>query len=124
MKQIQAGKANGHYSPGIVHNGILYVSGQLSIDPETGTRPPGGIEAECKQALSNLDMVLKAADCPRDHVLICRLYIPDVSLWGEVNKIYADYFGTHKPARVVVPTGELHFGCLVEIEATAWIGEE
>ena len=123
MRQIQAGKVNGHYSAGIVHNGILYVSGQLSIDPETGTRPPGGIAVECRQALANLDAVLRAAGCPRHHVLMCRLYIPDVALWVEVNKIYMEYFGTHKPARVIVPCGELHFGCLVEIEATAWIEE-
>ena len=124
MRQILAGKARGHYSPGIVHHRILYVSGQLSIDPETGTRPPGGIEAECRQALSNLDTVLKAANCPRDHVLMCRLYIPDVSHWDEINKIYGEFFGMHKPARVIVPTGELHHGCLVEIEAMAWIEEE
>jgi 2-iminobutanoate/2-iminopropanoate deaminase len=123
MRNILAGKPNGHYSPGIVHNGILYVSGQLSIDPQTGTPPPGGIEAECRQALANLDSVLQAANCPRHHVLMCRLYIPDVSLWGAVNKIYADFFGEHKPARVIVPSAELHYNCLVEIEATAWIDE-
>jgi len=54
---------------------------------------------------------------------MCRLYIPEVTLWGAVNNFYADFFGEHKPARVVVTSGELHFGCLVEIKATAWIDE-
>ena len=61
------------------------------MDPQTGTPPPGGIEAECRQALANLDSVLQAANCPRHHGLMCRLYIPDVSLCGAVNKIYGDF---------------------------------
>ena len=121
MQPILAGEAKGHYSPGIIHNGILYISGQLSIDPQTGSPPPGGIEAECRQALANLDRVLKAVGCSREQVLLCRLYIPDVSLWGVVNQVYAGFFGQHKPARVIVPTGGLHHGCLVEVEATAWV---
>lgn len=49
----------------------------------------------------------------------CRVYIPDVAYWGKVNKVYSDFFGDHKPARVVVPSRDLHGGALVEIEAIA-----
>ncbi len=109
----------GHYSAGIISNGMLYISGQLSIDPDTRQVATGGIEEHTKLALSNLDRVLKEANVARNKVVQCRIYIADMADWDKVNAIYADFFGNHKPARAVVPTGELHFGCLVEIEAIA-----
>ncbi len=109
----------GHYSPGVVSNGMLYISGQLSIDPDTRSIPSGGLETQVQQALVNLDRVLREAGLSRDSVVLCRVYIADIEGWDIVNKVYAEFFGTHKPARVVVPVGRLHFGCLVEIEAIA-----
>ena len=109
----------GHYTPGIAYNGVLYISGQLSINHETGRVPEGGIKEETKQALNNLDMVLKAANLSREAVLQCRVYIPKVAYWPEVNEIYSEFFGEHKPARIVVPSNNLYGGCLVEIEAIA-----
>lgn len=109
----------GHYTPGIKYNGVLYISGQLSINPETGKPAEGGVKEEAKQALSNLDLVLKTAEVPRENVIQCRVYIPDVAFWGELNEAYAEYFGNHKPARVVVPSNQLYGGCKVEIEAIA-----
>lgn len=109
----------GHYTPGIKHNGILYISGQLSIDPETGKPAQGGFLSEARQALKNLDLVLTEAGITRSEVLSCRVYIPDVALWGDLNVAYAEYFGDHKPARIVVPSNQLYGGCHVEIEAVA-----
>lgn len=114
----------GHYSPGVAYNGVLYISGQLSINPETGKVPKGGVKEETKQALNNLDMVLKAASLSRGAVLQCRVYIPDVAYWSEVNEVYSKFFGEHKPARIVVPSNNLYGGCLVEIEAIAAYKEE
>jgi 2-iminobutanoate/2-iminopropanoate deaminase len=114
----------GHYSPGVVYNGVLYISGQLSINPETGKVPEGGIREETKQALNNLDIVLKAANLSKDAVLHCRVYIPNVAYWPEVNEVYSEFFGEHKPARVVVPSNNLYAGCLVEIEAIAACKED
>jgi reactive intermediate/imine deaminase len=111
--------SGGHYSPAIKHNGVLYVSGQLSIDPETGKVPQGGIKAEAGQALKNLDLVLQSAKLSREDVLQCRVYIPDIAYWPEFNDVYAEFFGNHKPARAVIPVNKLHNGCLVEIEALA-----
>jgi reactive intermediate/imine deaminase len=108
-----------HYSPGVVYNGLLYVSGQLSIDPATGAVPPGGVAAETRQALLNLEAVLAAVCAKKTDVIQCRVYTPDVDLWDEINAVYAEFFGDHKPARCVVPTSRLHYGCLVEIEAVA-----
>lgn len=111
----------GHYSPGIIHNGLLYISGQLSVDPSSGRKVTGGIAAETRQALANMERVLKSAGASREDVILCRVYTPDVALWDNINKEYAVFFGGHRPARVVVPTSALHHGCLVEIEAVAAI---
>jgi len=112
-------RSSGHYVPAIKHNGLVYVSGQLSVDPETGQVVPGGIKAEVRQALLNMERVLKAAGTDKSNVIHCRLYIADVAYWSELNEVYAEFFGGHKPARAVVPSGSLHYGCLVEIEAIA-----
>ena len=112
-------KRNAANSPGVIHNGILYVSGQLALVPETGCVPEGGIHAHAAQALRNLDEVLCAAGVPRECVLQCRIYTPDVAYWDSINEEYVKYFGEHRPARVVVPSGPLHYGSLVEIEALA-----
>ena len=109
----------GHYSPGVVSNGILFISGQLSLDPDTRKVAEGGIEAHLRQALKNMNRVLEAAGLSRGNVVQCRLYVADIEHWDKVNEVYAEYFGDHKPARIVLPVGKLHFGCLVEIEAVA-----
>ena len=124
MKFIGSARKGAHYSPGVVHNGLLYVSGQLSIDPATGAVPAGGLAAETRQALENLEAVLTAAGAKKTDVLQCRVYTPDVNFWDEINAVYAEFFGDHKPARCVVPSARLHFGCLVEIEAIAAVKEE
>ena len=109
----------GHYSPGVIAGGMLYISGQLPIDPGTGKIAEGGIREQTKQALANVGRVLEAAGCRREDVVMCHVYISDMGNWDAVNEVYADFFGAHKPARAVVPTRELHHGALVEIEATA-----
>lgn len=118
------GENKGHYTPGIISNGMLYISGQLSIDPDTRKVPEGGMEAHAKLALENVDRVLKAAGLCRDDIVQCRVYVSDIEQWDIVNRVYAEFFGEHKPVRVVVPVGRLHFGCLVEIEAIAEVNQK
>lgn len=113
------GENKGHYTAGVISNGMLYVSGQLSIDPDTREVCPGDIRDHARLALDNVDRVLKHAGVRRDQVVMCRVYTPDVNYWGPINEVYAEFFGEHKPARVIVSTTTLHFGCLVEIEAVA-----
>ena len=67
----------------------------------------------------NLELVLKAAGLEKKDVAMCRIYIPNVKYWEDLNEAYAEFFGTHRPARVVVPSNNLHHGCLVEVEAVA-----
>ena len=113
----------GHYSQGVVHNGLLYVSGMMAVDPKTGEKKLGSIEEQTQQTLENIDGVLRAAGTSRDKVLKCTCYVSDIALWGQVNAVYGEFFGEHKPARAVVPTRELHFGFLVEIECIAAVGD-
>lgn len=108
----------GHYSAIVEHAGLLYVSGQLPVDPDTKAMPDG-IEAQTAQALANVERLLQAAGASLSDVIQSRVYISDVDLWGRLNVTYAGAFGEHKPARVVVPTGPLHHGALVEIEVVA-----
>lgn len=109
----------GHYSPGVVSNGMLYISGQLSLDPDTRTVVEGGVEAHLQQALENMERVARAAGLSRKNVVQCRVFVADIENWDKVNEVYAQFFGEHKPARIVLPAGKLHFGCLVEVEAVA-----
>jgi 2-iminobutanoate/2-iminopropanoate deaminase len=113
----------GHYSQGVVHNGLVFVSGQLSIDAHTGERRLGSIEEQTEQALKNVAAILKAANSDLSRVLKMTVYLADINLWGAVNTVYARFMGEHRPARAVVPTGELHYGFLIEIEAIAATNE-
>ncbi|MFW9887824.1 MAG: RidA family protein [Candidatus Thorarchaeota archaeon] len=117
-------KSKAHYSSAVVHDGIVYVSGQLPMDPERGQPVEGGIEEHTRAALESLSIVLEAAGSSKENVLRTTAYIADVSLWSRVNKAYAEFFGNHRPARTVVPTAELHYGCLIEIDAVAFVDKK
>ena len=117
----------GHYAQAVVHNGLVFVSGQLPIDPqntETGPGPAGAIEEQAERALSNVRAILQAAGSDLDCVLKTTVYISDIALWGRVNAVYARFFGDHRPARAVVPTRDLHYGYQIEIEAVAAVKEK
>ena len=109
----------GHYSQAVVYNGLVFVSGQLAIDPLTGEKRLGSIEEQTEQALKNVGAILKAAGSDMSRVLKMTVYVSDIQLWGRVNETYARVLGEHRPARAVIPTRELHYGFLVEIEAIA-----
>ena len=121
IETTDAPKPAGHYSQGIVHNGLVFVSGQLSIDPETGERKLGSIEEQTEQALRNVHGIIKAAGSDWDKVLKMTLYVADINLWEAVNKVYIRVLGENRPARAVIPSGPLHYGFLIEIEAVAAI---
>jgi 2-iminobutanoate/2-iminopropanoate deaminase len=109
----------GHYSQAVVYNGLVFVAGQLSIDPKTGEHRTGSIEEQTEQALNNVLEVLKAAGSDWSQVLKMTVYVTDINLWEAVNKVYGRILGEHRPARAVIPTGDLHHGFLIEIEAVA-----
>jgi 2-iminobutanoate/2-iminopropanoate deaminase len=112
----------GHYEQARVHDGIVYVSGQLPVEPDgspNGKISRRPIEDQTQQALENVAAVLRAAGSDLDRVLKTTVYVSDIELWDRVNAVYASFFGDHRPARAVVPTRELHHGYQVEIEAVA-----
>ncbi len=118
-----APKPAGHYSQAIVHNNIVYVSGQVSTDPKTGEKRIGSIEEQTEQALKNLSEILEAAGSNINQVIKTTVYVSDIELWGRVNAVYSRFFGEHRPARAIVPTRNLHFGFQIEIEAIAGVGK-
>jgi 2-iminobutanoate/2-iminopropanoate deaminase len=126
MKEVataDAPRPGGHYSQALVHQGLVYIAGQLPIKPDSQDRHVGSIEEQTEQALANLGAILRAAGSGRDRVLKVTVYVSDIALWGRVNTVYARFFGEHRPARTVVPTRELHHGFQVEIDAIAAIAD-
>lgn len=111
--------AAGHYTQAVECNGFIFISGQLPINPKTKEKILGSITEQTTQVLKNVEAIVLAAGSDLNHVLKTTVYVSDISLWDEVNKVYAAFFGEHKPARAVVPTKELHFGFQIEIEAIA-----
>ncbi len=109
----------GHYAQAVVHGGLVFVSGQLPIDPADREQPPGTIEEQTEQTLRNVGAILEAAGSSLDRVLQMTVYISDVSLWSRVNAAYARVMGAHRPARAVVPVKDLHYGYQIEIQAVA-----
>jgi len=113
----------GHYSQATVHAGIVYVAGQLAIDPATGERKLDSIEQQTERTLRNVEAILIASGSDLAHLLKVTVYVADIALWGAVNTVYARILGEHKPARAIVPTKDLHHGFLVEIDAIAAVKE-
>lgn len=109
----------GHYSQAIVHNGIVYVAGQIGMDPQRPGHAPDTIEVQTEQTLRNVGNILVAAGSDLSHVLSLTIYVSDISDWGRVNAVYSRVMGEHKPARAVVPVGLLHYGFGIEISCVA-----
>ena len=109
----------GHYSPGIEHNGLVYVSGQLPMDLVTRQPFTGSIEEQTELALRNVEAVLHAAGSDLGSVVQMTIYVSDMELWGKVNESYARVMGDHRPARAMIPVKDLHFGTQIEIQAIA-----
>jgi 2-iminobutanoate/2-iminopropanoate deaminase len=107
----------GHYSPGVVHNGFVFVSGQLPTVPGQAEHRVGTIEEQTEQCLRNVERVLVAAGSSLSRCVQMTLYIADGDMWSRVNATYATVMGDHRPARAVVPVKDLHFGYQIEIQA-------
>jgi 2-iminobutanoate/2-iminopropanoate deaminase len=118
-----APQPGGHYSQAVVHGGIVYVAGQLPVDPADPQAPPGDVRSQTRQALANVRGILEAASSGMDRVLQMTLYVSDISHWGAVNEAYAEAMGDHRPARAIVPVGELHGGYVIEVQALATVKE-
>lgn len=109
----------GHYSPGIVHDGVLYVSGQLPTHPD-GTRAGDlPFEDQARLALEQVLAIVAAAGGGPESLLKVTVYLVGVELWPRFNAVYAARMGAARPARAVIPVPALNHGALIEIDAVA-----
>lgn len=124
MQKIQTSEAPaaiGPYSQGIVANGLVYVSGQIPVDPKTGLFAGSTIEEQAKQSIDNVEAVLRAAGSDLARVVKTTCFLRNLGDFATFNSIYEARF-TGKPARSCVEVSALPKGALVEIEAIAEVG--
>jgi reactive intermediate/imine deaminase len=114
-----APKALGPYSQAILVGNMLWCSGQIGLDPESGEFVDGGVEAQARQVLKNLEAVLVAGSASMETVVRTTVFLQNLADFGRVNEIYAEAFGAHKPARACVQAAALPKGALVEIDCVA-----
>ena len=109
-----------HYSPFTVGGGLIFVSGQLPLRPgRDSSLADAPFKAQVEQTLSNLENVLHQAGADLSQVIKTTVYLSSIADWDELDILYRQFFGETRPARSVVPTGPLHFGFRIEIEAIA-----
>jgi 2-iminobutanoate/2-iminopropanoate deaminase len=109
----------GHYAQAVIHEGIVYVSGILPVEPSTGRKIRGPVAEQTRRVLDNLKVILDASGSSPDRVLKVTVYVTDIGEWGAMNEAYAAFFGNHTPARTVVPVKDLHDGFRIELDAIA-----
>ena len=119
IKTPLAPAAIGPYSQGILVGDTLYCSGQIAIDPESGSLVTGSIEAEAERVLDNLGAVLRASRMDYENVVRCTVYLVDINDYAQVNEIYARYFSEAPPAREAVQVAALPRGARLEIACVA-----
>ena len=115
----KAPKAIGPYEQAVKCNGLLFTSGQIALDPATGTLIDGDVSAQTRQVLDNLKAVLEAGGSSLDHVIKATVYLTDLSNFAKMNEVYAEYLGHAKPARSTVGVATLPRGASVEIDLVA-----
>jgi 2-iminobutanoate/2-iminopropanoate deaminase len=111
--------AIGPYSQAIRSGSLLFLSGQIPLDPATGTLVAGGIEAQTRQVFANIGAILTAAGASFDHIVSATVYVADMNDFAKVNEIYGTYFTPPAPARATVQVGRLPKDALVEIQVIA-----
>ena len=119
VKTDKAPKALGPYSVGVLVGSFIFTSGQLGLDPQTGEIVQGGVEAETKQALSNIRSVLEAADSGLDRVIKTTVFLRDMADFAKMNAVYGSFFKDNFPARSTVQVAALPKAGAVEIEVIA-----
>ena len=107
------------YSPGVLVGGTLYVSGQLGRDPQTAKLVPGGIEAETRQALANIQEVLKAGGMDFNNVASVTAYILSFEDFPKFNAVYREFFPNDPPARATAQVAALNLGARIELQVIA-----
>jgi reactive intermediate/imine deaminase len=116
----EAPAAIGPYSQAMIHGGLVYCSGQIALDPASGSLVGGeDVAAQAQQVLANLDAVLRAAGSRRENVLRTTVFLRDMADFAAVNAVYAEFFGDTRPARATVAVAGLPRDVRVEIDCIA-----
>jgi 2-iminobutanoate/2-iminopropanoate deaminase len=119
ISTTKAPAAIGPYSQAITHNGLVYCSGQIALDAQSGTLIDGDVVAQAHKCLQNLSAVLQAADSDLSLALKVTVFLKDLEDFAQVNAVYAEYFGPIFPARACVEAARLPRDVLVEIDCVA-----
>ena len=114
-----APKAIGPYSQGIDTGSLVFVSGQIALDPATGQMSQAGVAEQTERVLKNVEAILKASGLSMNHVVKTTVYLIDLGEFGAMNEVYARYFPKDHPARATVQVAALPKGARVEIDAVA-----
>ncbi|WP_276885962.1 RidA family protein [Anaerococcus lactolyticus] len=121
MKEIQTKKAPaavGAYSQGIATDNLIFTSGQLPLDPETGELEMD-IRKATKRALENIKAIVEEGGSSIDKIVKCNVFLDDVNDFAAFNEVYEEFFGDHKPARSALEVANIPKGAVIEIEAIA-----
>ncbi|SRR5258708_6312198 len=119
VSSSQAAPPIGPYPQAVRANGLLFLSGQLPLDPETGAIVEGGIAEQTKRALQNIEALLQAAGSDMSKVVRCVVFLKNMADFGAMNAAYAEHFGATLPVRTTIEAARLPRESLIEIEATA-----
>ncbi|KPU82669.1 endoribonuclease L-PSP [Psychromonas sp. PRT-SC03] len=111
--------AVGPYAHAVENNNMLYMSGQLALNPETSKLEGDNIISQATQMFKNVKNILETAGYDKNKVVKTTVFLSDMNNFSELNSIYADFFGSHKPARSCVEVARLPMNALVEIELIA-----
>lgn len=114
-----APRAIGPYSQALIAGDLVFVSGQVPLDPASGEMAPGPFSNHVRQVLRNVEAVLRAAGSDKDRVVKATVFLTDMGRFAELNEVYAEFFGAHRPARSAVQVAALPRGAEVEIEVVA-----
>ena len=119
----RAPAAIGPYSQAVKTQDLVFISGQLPIDPQSGHLVTGDIRDQTRQAMQNLEAILAAAGSSLDHIVKTTLFITDMDQFATINDVYAEFFSGHPPARACVQVARLPRDAGIEVEAVALSGQ-
>lgn len=123
MKEIietdYAPKAVGPYSQAVRYKDMLYLSGQLCINPETGEYERDNIGDQTRRCMENIKSVLTAADATMENILKCTIFLSSMNHFEEMNQVYAEYFKSDQPARITVAVAGIYDNLDIEIDVVA-----
>ncbi len=112
-----------HYSPYMKAGNLIFTSGQLPLIDTKLKISATGIEAQTRLVLEKIENLLRQEGLSKNDIVKTTAFLTNIADWDIVNAIYKDFFGEHKPARSIIPVGQLHYGCLIELEAVAYVGD-